>query len=345
MQPANPFHDKTTLWVIHIGNNDRIALRARDEGFVCIGWTDIGDLSPYDTREKMRAAMENAFPSGKPKSISATYGQTFNFAHMIEIGDPVVLPVKPTGEIAIGRIAGPYQYAHDDPDLVKNDYCNIRKVEWLKTLPRTSFSQAALHSFGSFSTVSTSNDHLEEVLAVLAGKTEQLPHDDTGIDAEHEEDLTDLYESATQETEDYLLKSWKRTGHQFEHVVAATFEAMGYHTTVTQASGDHGIDVIAHPDALGLEHPYIKIQVKSGITSANEQVVNQLRGSLQHNEQGVVISLGGFNKDALQVGRTSPNLKLIDAKRFVDLFLQHYDRLDPAWRARYPLKQVFVPFT
>ena len=343
-QSPNPFEGKSTLWVVHIGNDNRIAQRARDEGFVCIGWTDIGDLTPYDTRDKMRAAMEKAFPAHKPKTISATYGQTFNFAHEMAIGDPVVLPVKPTGEIAIGRVSGPYLYASSDKDLFENDYASLRPIEWLKIVPRTAFTQAALHSFGSFSTVSTSNDHLEEVLAVLSGKTEPLPSTGTSIDAEPEEDLTDLYESATQETEDYLLKSWKRTGHQVDHVVAATFEAMGYYANVTQASGDHGVDVIAHPDPLGLEQPFIKIQTKSGSGVTNEEVVNQLRGTLQQGEHGVVVSLGGFTKDALHVGRTSANLKLIDDKEFVSLFLEHYDDLDPAWRSRYPLRQVFVPF-
>ena len=48
---------KTTLWVVHIGKDDRIPLRARDEGFVCIGWTAMGDLSQYTTREAMKTAM------------------------------------------------------------------------------------------------------------------------------------------------------------------------------------------------------------------------------------------------------------------------------------------------
>ncbi|HYE96459.1 MAG TPA: restriction endonuclease [Rubricoccaceae bacterium] len=341
---ASPFNDNGTLWVVHIGNNDRIGLRALKEGFVCLGWTAMGDLAPHSTREAMRKAMEAAFPSAKPRTISASYGQVFRFAHEMQIGDALVYPVRATSEIAIGRISGPYRFALDDTDLASNDYHNVRPVEWLKVVSRTAFSQAALHSFGSFSSVSTSDDHMEEVLAVLTGTSAEEPassvsHDDP----EAEEEQINLYEVARQETEDYLLKAWQRTGTAFEEVVAAVFEALGYTATVTPKSGDHGVDVIAHPDPLGLERPFIKVQAKSGTSSIGEPEVNQLKGLLNPGEQGVVVSLGKFTPGALAVARASANLKLIGPRQFVALFLDHYESLDPSWRARFPLKRVFVP--
>ena len=152
-----------TLWVVHIGNDDHIALRALDEGFICIGWTKMGSLARYDTRPKMRKAMEAAYPTWKPKTVSSSYGQTYRFAHVMKVGDPIIFPVRPTGEIAIGRIASEYRWIGDDPDLVASNYNNVRQIEWLKVVPRTTFSLDALHSFGSFLSVSTSNDYLEEV--------------------------------------------------------------------------------------------------------------------------------------------------------------------------------------
>ena len=141
----------------------------------------------------------------------------------------------------------------------------------------------------------------------------------------------------------YLLKAWTRTGAHFEKVVGAVFQAMGYTVTVTQASGDHGVDVIAHPDPLGLEKPFVKVQAKSGTGSVGVPAVNQLKGSLNQGEHGIIVALGSYSSDASKVARMTANLTLIDGKRFVELFLEHYDELDPAWRSRYPLKQVFVP--
>lgn len=347
MKMESPFSNASTLWVVHIGNDDRIALRAREEGFVCIGWTKMGDLAPYDTRPKMRKAMEHTFPNWKSKTISSSYGQTFRFAHEMQVGDPIILPVRPTGEIAIGQISGPYRWS-DDKDLVEHDYNNVRPVKWLKIVPRTVFSQAALHSFGSFLSVSTSDDHLEEVQSVLAGDTGLGEIAPTKPEQEGEGEDVDtapnLYETAHQETEDFLLKAWQRTGAAFEEVVAGVFQALGYTATVTQAAGDHGVDVIAHPDPLGLERPFIKVQVKSGTGSVGEPEVNQLRGLLNAGEQGVLVSLGKFTGGAQAVARASANVILIGPKQFVKLFLDHYDNLDPTWRAKFPLKRVYVPF-
>ena len=118
---------------------------------------------------------------------------------------------------------------------------------------------------------------------------------------------------------------------------------MGYTAFVTPPSGDHGVDVIAHPDPLGLEQPYVKVQAKSGTGTIGEPEVNQLKGLLNPGEKGILVSLGRFSGGAQNVARASANVTLIDASRFVELFLEHYEQLDPTWRARYPLKGAYVP--
>lgn len=346
------FEGKDTLWVVHIGKDDKIPLRARDEGFVCIGWTTMGDLSQYPTREATKSAMAKTWPNWKASKINACYGQAYRFAHKMQIGDPVVFPIKQTREVAIGRVAGPYRFASDDSELMELDYGNFRRIEWIKIVPRTCFSQSALYSFGSFSTVTTSNDFLEEVIAVLEGEPTPFPEDETGAvgkaaggasTPDDDEESVDLYGTAVQETEDYLLKTWHGTGAAFEHVVAAVLEAIGYTATVTSATKDHGVDVIAHPDPLGLEPPFVKVQAKSGTSSIGEPDVSQLIGCLFEGEKGIVVSLGGFSSAAKAKARNSAKVTLIDARQFVSLFLDHYERLDPLWQAKYPLSRVYVP--
>lgn len=357
------FEDRETLWVVHIGRQDGLPTRARDEGFVAIGWPRLGDLRQYKTRDAMREAMKRAWPNWSEHRVRACYGQVFRFAHKMQVGDPVVFPIKATREIAIGRISSDYRYHPNYHETDGEDYPNFRDVEWLKIVPRTAFSKSALHSFGAFLSVSTSDDHLEEVIAVLNGQDSSSPADRTptiggGVvkrtpsvlprdDDEDADDPTDpgmsLLESAQQETEDYLLKRWSRTGAEFEHVVAAVLEAIGYTATVTSASGDHGVDVIAHPDPLGLEPPFVKVQVKSGTGSVGEPAVSQLLGSLSEGEKGICVALGGFTTHALSKARNSSRVSLIDAKQFVALFLEHYEQMNPLWRARFPLSRVYVP--
>ncbi len=93
---------------------------ARDEGFVCIGWTNMGDLSKYTTREATKKAMESTWPNWKLAKVRASYGQVFRFAHEMKKGDPIVFPIRGTREIALGTIASGYQFSND-PQLVKAD--------------------------------------------------------------------------------------------------------------------------------------------------------------------------------------------------------------------------------
>lgn len=361
------FENASRLWVVHVSNHAKIATRAQREGFVCIGWTRIGDLSPHDTREKMKAAMHRAFPDWSSGSVNSSYGQVFRFAHEMNVGDPIVYPVKGSREIMIGQITGDYLWAGDDRELVDNDYSNVRPVKWIKTVPRIAFSDAALHSFGSFSSVSTSDEHLEEVIAVLskesgvAGPTvtgrvapskaqygPDLPVGSGAMPAPAADpevapaDAFNLAERAVEETKDYLLRQWSRTGTDFEEVVAAVFRAMGYTATTQQGTHDLGVDVVAHPDPLGVQPPIIKIQCKSGTGSVGGPAIKQLRGLLNGPEKGVMVALGGFSTDARHVQQNDADLVLIDGDRFVELFLEHYDRLAPEWRHRFPLTRVHV---
>ncbi|MFL5240530.1 MAG: restriction endonuclease [Gemmataceae bacterium] len=342
------FENKTSLWVVHISNHEPSALRAQEEGFICIGWTKIGNLAPHDTRAKMKTAYRIGHPDASDASMYSSYGQVFRFAHEMEVGDPIVYPIKGSREILIGEIDGPYRWAADDQQLVENNYCNVRKVKWFKPVPRISFSQDALHSFSSSSSVATSNDYLEEVIAVLkndqaiALKRKPVDADMSLAEPAVEVDKIDLADRAVQETEDYLLRQWTRTGRDFEYVVAAVFRAMGYTAQVQQGTHDLGVDVIAHPDPLGVEPPLMKIQAKSGTGKTGAPDVKQLRGLLNQGEKGVLVALAGFANDAKHVQQNDAHIVLIDGERFVELFLEFYDRLDPEIRNQFPLRRVYV---
>lgn len=109
-------------------------------------------------------------------------------------------------------------------------------------------------------------------------------------------------------------------------------------------SGTHdlGVDVIAHPDPLGVQPPLLKIQAKSGTSRIGPKEVKELRGLLNQGEKGVLVALGGFTIDARHVEQNDADLVLIDGKRFVELFLGLYDRLEPEIRNRFPLRRVYV---
>lgn len=337
------------LWVVHISNNARLAERARNEGFICVGWTKLGDVSSFDSFPKMRKHFAEMSPNKSKNSVGNSASQLYRFAHEMQIGDAVVYPIKGGRDVMIGEIAGDYQWS-DDQDLRDGDYNNIRKVNWLARVPRVRFSQPALRSFGSFSSVSSSDDYLDEVREVLADpeadRTSAADEVESGQETngseETEEDAVSAAEEATQATKDYLLRRWSRTAQTFEEVAAAVFRAMGYTAKVQQGTGDLGVDVVAHKDPLGVEPPIMKIQCKSGTNAVGAPALKQLRGTLNPGEKGILISLGGFSKDAFHTEQNDANLILIDSDRFVELFLDNYAKLSPEMRHRFPLQTVYV---
>ena len=347
------FSDTDRAWGIHISQSRKAAERAQGDGetgLISIGWTRLGDLSPHDTLDKLKAHYKERSPGKSMAHIRTSAGQVFRFAHEMQIGDPIVYPIKGSRDVLIGRIDGPYEF-RDDAESKANDAANVRRVKWLMRAPRVAFSQPALNTFGAFLSVFTVDEHLPEINDVLAGQTspaekavEATSPTEVSADEveEAEEDARDAVEEATQATKDYLLRKWTRSKQDFEEVVAGVFRALGYTATVTQASRDLGVDIIAHQDPLGVTGVVLKIEVKSGTSTIGAPTVKQLRGVLNQGEKGVLVSLGGFSTDARHTDQNDANLVLIDADRLVDLFLNSYAKLSADLRHKFPLTPVYV---
>jgi restriction system protein len=148
-------------------------------------------------------------------------------------------------------------------------------------------------------------------------------------------------------TEDFIIKRLKssQTPYQFEHFVAHLLKCMGYHSRVTQASGDGGIDIIAHRDELGFEPPIIKVQCKQILSTIGRPDVQQLHGAIESGEHGLFVTLGSFSNDARTFERMKPNLRLIDGAALIELIYAHYHQFEPRYQMLLPLKRSYIPGT
>lgn len=305
------------------------------DGFVAIGWSEVGDLSKLAaTREAFREAVARTYPDHKPGSFPVTGGTLFKFVHDMNRGDIVIHPSKVDRLVHIGLVDGDYEYKPAPPP----SYPNRRKVKWIKHLPRTTFSQSALHEIGSAVTLFQVQGHIDEFLAALKGETLEP----TEID----EAITETASEETEEaTKDFVLKRLKAMldPYQFEHFVAHLLERMGYHTRVTQMSGDGGVDIIASKDELGFEKPIIKVQCKQKLSTVGQPEVAQLYGHIDQEEHGLFVSLGDYSPQARTFERSKPNLRLIDGSTLVDLIFSHYGAFDPSYQTLLPLRQIYVP--
>jgi restriction system protein len=306
-----------------------------DQGYVAIGWHEVGDLSALPaTREAFKAQLSRTFPSKSSGAIPVEAGVLFRFVIEMQPGDIVIYPSKTDRMINIGRVAGPYEYR----TAANIEYPNRRPVKWLKRLPRASFSQSALHEIGSALTLFRVTTHTEEFLAALKGKVLQ-PEE---IDDSTAQQVSDQVQEST---EDFIIKRLKgsQTAYQFEHFIAHLLKCMGYYATVTKASGDGGVDIIAHRDELGFEPPIIKVQCKQIVSTIGRPEVQQLHGAIEPGEHGLFVTLGSFSNDAKTFERTKPNLRLVDGAALIEMIYNHYHQLEPRYQMLLPLRRVYIP--
>lgn len=334
-----------TVWGVH---NDHPELDLVGNGFVGIGWDDIGDLSEIGSdKETLKKRIADARPHAKPGAIPVWAGVLLRFRFDMQPGDLVVYPYKPDSTLNFGRIVGDYYYDSSAPM-----HRNRRKVDWLKTgVPRAEFSKSARYEVGSAVTLFRVKNHDKEFIDFVEGGVAPTPAmsgppglsaDDAAAQAEDEPNA----ERIEGYTRDFVIETLLKEldGPRFEHFVSHLMQAMGYRTQVTQVSGDGGVDVIAHRDPLGLEPPIIKVQCKRVLGSMGAPEVQKLTGSLAPggSELGLFITLGTFSKDAVHIGRTRQDLRLVNGNEFVDLVLEHYEKLSSEWKRLLPLRSLYV---
>lgn len=326
---------ETVLWGIHAGKTgdaDNLFLK---KDTIAVGWKQMGNLSKLAPDfDSFKAAVAKTYPEKKPGAIPNNAGQLFRFAHKMKPGDLVAYPSKRDKHIHLGRIEGDYRY----DEKTEPGYPHVRAVKWLKSVPRTAFSQGALYEIGSALSLFQLKNYTDEFCSHLEGKP-------TSMHVDQDESVAVVAEEIEQGTQDFILKrlAQELKGHPLAEFVAHLLGTMGYRTRVSPEGPDGGIDIIAHKDELGFEPPIIKVQVKSSEGNIGDPVVSALYGKVGQGEFGLLVTLGGFTNQAKNFAKSKSNLRLIDGSEFVDLVLQHYEQFDSRYKGLLPLKKVYVP--
>lgn len=129
-----------------------------------------------------------------------------------------------------------------------------------------------------------------------------------------------------------------------KRLVAGMLKAMGYCARVTPKGPDGGRDVIASPDALGLESPRIVAEVKHRKGAMGAPAVRSLIGGLRAGDRGLYVSAGGFTKEArYEADRANVPVRLLDLDSFVRHYVEVYDKADDETRGILPLTRIWWP--
>jgi len=133
--------------------------------------------------------------------------------------------------------------------------------------------------------------------------------------------------------------------YEFQDLVAALLDGMGYHISDIAPRGpDGGIDVIAYTDPLGTKQRRSILQVKHRPTnSVSSDEIQKLSGTLKRNSDvGIFVTSGQFSKPAVKEARNSrEHIELIDFDRFISLWIEYYNELNDNQKNMLPLQPIY----
>ena len=341
----------THAWVIRSGRHGERDTWALQSGCSGGGWAEVPDLTPYSTLDAVAQVVAETYKGASDGTISNFAGQLWALRGRIEAGDLMVMPLKTTKQIALGRVTGPYEYRAHEEDANKR---HVVPVNWQRLdLPRSAVKQDLLFTLGSAMTIFSPSKNnavsrLERLLehGTDPGQAPPAQHKpgalvDTTEDVDEPELTPDIEEAAYDQITSRIAEEF--AGHGLATLVTALLEAEGWRCTQSPPGPDGGIDIIAGRGMLGLDDP-ILVQVKSG-SQIGAPVVNQLHGvmSTYGARQGLLVAWGGLSKQAQEALKTHQlRVRVWQAAEVVDAVLAHYERLDDEIRSRLPLKRVWM---
>lgn len=324
------------VWVVRAGVNNEIASEVETASVVAIGWSAMGNLAPLSSREDFKNCYRSKYPDDNKARVGKGAGQVYSFVQQIRKGDFVLTPIAVSREVLMGEVVGDYVF---DLQVISKHYPNIRKVKWLKKVSRDDLSTPFRNTLGGLLTVFRADGFLEEVKVLLVGEGPPSPEGEVpvvdfaaDVEARADEMISDLLHQID--------------AYEFQNLVAGVLRAVGFKTKVSPPGPDGGVDIRAFPDAFGFQTPRIRVQVKHRKGQATQQEVQQFAGATGtsgENYNGLFVSTGGFTSHAIREVEKHTNITLIDRDSFVNLLLEHYDKLEPQYQAMVPLRRVYVP--
>jgi restriction system protein len=346
-----------SAWVIRSGRAGERDQWALEHGFSGGGWREVPDLTGCTAREQVAKIIEVAIPTASDARLSNHTGQLWALRSRIQPGDLLVMPLKTTKQIALGRVTGGYRYRGDEPDPAKR---HVVTVAWQRVdLPRTAVKQDLLFTLGSAMSIFAPTKHnavdrLEQLLssgtdpghAALVTSTTRtsatIPEATTQSDVDEPELAADIEQVALDQITHRVAEEF--AGHALATLVTAILTAEGFSCSQAPPGPDGGIDITAGRGPLGLDSPRLLAQVKSG-AQIGSPVVTQLHGVMTTHgaEQGLLVAWGGLSKparDALKNQRL--RVRVWEATDVVDALLRNYDRLTEDLRAQLPLRRVWM---
>lgn len=326
-------------WMIRAGRGGVYATSWLERGVIGIGWDfDGADIAAMN-REQIRAAYGQAHPGDSKGKVAAGVGQVYRFAHDLTTDSTVVMYDPESRLYHLGVITGPCVAVCDMDGVTYT-----RDVTWGETAPRDVLSPSSKNSLGGIQTIFAVSDEVMVDLMNAVGDKSAASNsssvDDNDV-TNDEETLAATYDNGIELIKDRVNQlDWE----DMERLVAGLLKAMGYCARVMPKGPDGGRDVVASPDALGLESPRIVAEVKHRKGAMGAPAVRAFIGGLRAGDRGLYVSTGGFTKEArYEADRANIPVRLLDLDAFVRHYVEIYDKTDDDTRSILPLTRIWWP--
>ena len=330
---------KTThAWMVRSGNDNQLVDQVESKGAVAIGWSEMGDLSSLKGRNDFKGRYQAAYPEHSTNRVAVNAGQIYRFCCEIKPGDYVLTYDKAARELLVGIAEGGYEYL---PELFSSEYPHVHRVQWIKRTSRDAYTIAARNSMGSVLTVFQIDDYIGEIYSLTTTTSPAAEVEQIAVAAE----TPPFYEETKARADELIADMVSQLDpYDFQDLVAGVLRAMGFRAVSSKPGRDQGIDIVAHPDYLGFERPRIKVQVKHRESAAGGPDMRSFCGTLRTGESGLFVSTGGFTRDAqIESERAREPVTCLDRDGFIQLMLEHYEALEPEFKAKIPLRRMWVP--
>ena len=128
---------RRTRLVVKIAPGERAAYweECRENGYVCIGWDELGDLSQFASQEEFRKAFDDQFSAeygGNKSKLSVKANEVWTFREL-EPGDTVIANRGTNQVVGIGTVVEPGYVWRPEREVCKNTV----SVQWTDTTERT----------------------------------------------------------------------------------------------------------------------------------------------------------------------------------------------------------------
>jgi restriction system protein len=309
-----------------------------ETGTIDIGWDfDGADLARM-SKGRIREAYVAAHPGESKGKVSAAVSQVYKFAYDMAEGSTVVMYDPETRLYHLGRVTGPCVASSDDGMAYRCIVSSGRQA------PRDALLPASKNSLGGISTIFSVSDEVMADLGRAVGEKHSAAKAIQAVDDAEDSDEDACYATFDNGIECIKDKILTVDPDDMEQLVAGLLRAIGYHASVMPKGPDGGRDVIASPDALGLETPRIICEVKHRKGAMGAPQLRSFIGGLRGGDRGLYVSTGGFPKEArYKTDRSNIPVWLLDLDGLARLYAEFYDRTDEDARAILPLVRIWWP--